>query len=55
MVEVIANSLKDTLIDGLSFKLAETASYNYQQEELHISSARLEYLHTSEWNASHED
>ena len=27
MVEVIANSLKDTLIDGLSFKLGKTASY----------------------------
>ncbi|MFM7983245.1 MAG: hypothetical protein ACKPKO_28385 [Candidatus Fonsibacter sp.] len=27
MVEVIANSLEDTLIDGLSFKLAKTASY----------------------------
>ena len=27
MVEVISNSLEDTLIDGLSFKLAKTASY----------------------------
>ena len=27
MGEVIANSLEDTLIDGLSFKLAKTASY----------------------------
>jgi hypothetical protein len=27
MVEVIANSLEDALIDGLSFKLATTASY----------------------------
>ena len=27
MVEAIANSLEDTLIDGLSFKLAKTASY----------------------------
>ncbi|MFM7979966.1 MAG: hypothetical protein ACKPKO_11690 [Candidatus Fonsibacter sp.] len=27
MVEVIANSLEDTLIDGLSYKLAMTASY----------------------------
>ena len=27
MVEVIANSLEDTLIDGLSFKLGKTASY----------------------------
>ena len=27
MVEVIANSLEDTLIDGLSFKLSKTASY----------------------------
>ena len=27
MVEGIANSLEDTLIDGLSFKLAKTASY----------------------------
>ncbi len=27
MVEVIANSLEDTLIDGLSYKLSKTASY----------------------------
>ena len=27
MVEVIANSVADTLIDGLSFKIASTASY----------------------------
>ena len=27
MGEVIVNSLEDTLIDGLSFKLAKTASY----------------------------
>ena len=27
MVEVIANSLEDTLIVGLSFKLGQTASY----------------------------
>ena len=27
MVEVIANSLEDTLIDGLSIKLAKTPSY----------------------------
>ncbi|MFM7982406.1 MAG: hypothetical protein ACKPKO_24105, partial [Candidatus Fonsibacter sp.] len=27
MVEVIANSLEDTLIDGLSFNLADIASY----------------------------
>ena len=27
MVEVIANSREDTLIDGLSFKLANTASF----------------------------
>ena len=27
MVEVITNSLEDTLIDGLSFKLAKTAPY----------------------------
>ena len=27
MVEVIANSLEDTLIDGLSSKLGKTASY----------------------------
>ena len=27
MVEVIANSLEDTFIDGLSFKLAKAASY----------------------------
>ena len=27
MEEVVANSLEDTLIDGLSFKLAKTASY----------------------------
>ena len=27
MVEVIANSLEETLIDGLSFKLAKTGSY----------------------------
>ena len=27
MVEVIANSLDDTLTDGLSFKLAKAASY----------------------------
>ena len=27
MVEAIANSLEDALIDGLSFKLGKTASY----------------------------
>ena len=27
MVELIPNSLEDTLIDGLPFKLAKTASY----------------------------
>jgi hypothetical protein len=40
MVEVIANSLEDTLIDGLSFKLAKTASYVKKQKERNMSPAR---------------
>ena len=36
MVEVIVNSFEDTLIDGLAFKLAKTASYITKHEGLHI-------------------
>ena len=41
MVEILANSLEDTLIDGLSFKLAKTASY-------HIGRPRKDNLITND-------
>ena len=38
MVEVIANSLEDTLIDGRSFKIAKTASYTTNRRSCTFSS-----------------
>ncbi|MFM7987462.1 MAG: hypothetical protein ACKPKO_49935 [Candidatus Fonsibacter sp.] len=40
MVEVIANSLEDTIIDGLSYKLAKTASYITNRISCTFSPAR---------------
>ena len=53
MVDVIANSLEDTLIDSLFVQARQDRSVHHQPEELYISSARLKYLHASDWNEAH--